>query len=105
MSHPIPIYVFRSVEFAKNETTVTAAPLGLVVSIYGAAGLRGEQGSKRLLVAPSTIATMPPTRYFWPCGELGTGRDFAEYLRGAGNRAAHRLRPPLASSFTTVPQD
>lgn len=36
--------MFRSVRFAKSETNVTAAPIELVVSVFGGGGLKGEQG-------------------------------------------------------------
>jgi hypothetical protein len=38
------IHVFRSEVFAKSETEVTAAPLALVVSVYGGGGMKGEHG-------------------------------------------------------------
>jgi hypothetical protein len=44
VSQSTPIYVFRSLHFAKSETTVTAAPIELVVSVFGGGGLKGEQG-------------------------------------------------------------
>ena len=38
------IYVFRSEVFAKSEAEVTAAPLDLVISVYGGGGMKGEHG-------------------------------------------------------------
>jgi hypothetical protein len=40
-----PVYVFREPRFAPaGDTVVCAAPLDLVVSVYGGGGLKGEGG-------------------------------------------------------------
>lgn len=44
MTEPISIYVFRAVKFAKSESVVTAAPLDIVVSVFGGGGMKGELG-------------------------------------------------------------
>jgi len=37
VNQPIPIHVFRSLQFAKSEMAVTAAPIDLVVSVLAVA--------------------------------------------------------------------
>ncbi|MER8401409.1 hypothetical protein [Mesorhizobium sp. M1348] len=44
VSQPISIHVFRARQLAKSETVVTAAPIDLVVSVFGGGGMKGEQG-------------------------------------------------------------
>jgi hypothetical protein len=44
VQHP-PVFVFRSTHFATAaDTVVSAAPLDLVVTVYGGGGLKGEGG-------------------------------------------------------------
>jgi len=40
----LPVYVFRTKDIAKNETVATAAPLDVVVSVFGGGGLKGAAG-------------------------------------------------------------
>lgn len=45
MSEPASVYVFRDPSFAPaGDTIVCAAPIDLVVSVYGGGGLKGEGG-------------------------------------------------------------
>jgi hypothetical protein len=79
MPEPWPIYVFRSSRLAKSETVVTAAPLDLVVSVYGGGGLKGEQALE---------AVFGGSAYY--CDDAG-----AAYLAVWGARNASRFRARL----------
>lgn len=87
MSRSIPIYVFRSAKFAKSETTVTAAPIDLVVSVFGGGGLKGEQGLE---------ACLGGSVYYL---DEATGEAF---LAVWGTRNGARFRRKLAQSGATL---
>lgn len=83
MSEPIPIYVFRALQFAKSEAVVSAAPLNLVVSVFGGGGRKGEQGLE---------AAFGGSAYYH---DDATG---AAYLAVWGGRNASRFRTRLRES-------
>lgn len=87
MTQSIPIYVFRSVQFAKSETTVTAAPIELVVSVFGGGGLKGEQGLE---------ASFGGSAYY-----RNEATDEA-FLAVWGTRNGARFRRKLAESGATL---
>ena len=83
VSEAIPIYVFRAIQFAKSESVATAAPLNLVVSVFGGGGLKGEQGLE---------AVFGGSAYY---RDDATG---AAYLGVWGTRNASRFRRRLRES-------
>ncbi|GLK82845.1 hypothetical protein GCM10017653_09140 [Ancylobacter defluvii] len=87
MGEQWPIHVFRSESFAKSEAVVTAAPLELVVSVYGGGGMKGEQGLE---------AAFGGSAYY---RDDATG---SAYLAVWGDRNASRFRSRLRESGASL---
>jgi len=83
MDKPWPIHIFRSTSFANSEAVVTAAPLDLVVSVYGGGGMKGEQGLEAVFGGSAFYR------------DDATGRA---YLAVWGDRNASRFRSRLRES-------
>jgi hypothetical protein len=84
VSEPYPVYLFRDGHFAPaGDTVVSAAPLELVVAVYGDGGLVGEAG----LAAA-----------FGGCTYFRNDENGSSYLAIWGARKASRFRSVLRRS-------
>jgi hypothetical protein len=95
MSEAIPVYLFRSGRFARNgDTVVSAAPLDVVMSVYGGGGLFGEGGIKSAFGGAAFYHDDEATS---ACGALGMHRAFEQLfgMRVSGSRSCTE-RLPLA---------
>jgi hypothetical protein len=91
------IYLFRSTTFARNgDTVVCAAPLCIVISVYGGGGLFGEGGVRAVFGGCAFFRddkTGPAYVGIW--GSRKASR-FRETLRQAGLRLTIVQTPPPA---------
>lgn len=81
MTDSIPLYLFRSATFARNgDTVVSAAPLDVVISVYGGGGLFGEGGVSAV---------------FGGCAFFRDDKTGPAYVGIWGSRKASRFRETL----------
>lgn len=94
MREPWPVYVFRSSRLAKSETVVTAAPLDLVMSVYGGGGLRGEQGLEAALGGPAYYRDDTGAAYLAVWGARNASRFRAKLRENGAYLQVHNEAPP-----------
>ena len=96
MSQSIPIYVFRSLRFAKSETTVTAAPIELVVSVFGGGGLKGERGLEAAFGGSAYYRSEATNEAFLAVWGIRNGSLFRRLLAESGATLAMLSSEPPA---------
>jgi len=100
MAERVPVYLFRSGNFARNgDTVVTAAPLDAVMSVYGGGGLFGEGGVAAIFGGAAFYRDDPRDEtsrgYVGVWGARQASR-FRAVLRGAGISIEIVRSPPPA---------
>ncbi len=106
MSGNIPVYLFRDSHFAPaGDTVVCAAPLDVVVSVYGGGGLKGEGGLAAAFSGAAFFRNDETGLCFLGVWGSRNASRFRSALRRSGSRLEIvRERPPARLAwFQTSP--
>jgi hypothetical protein len=92
-----PVYVYRDAHFAAaGDTVVTAAPLDLVVSVYGGGGIRGEAGLTAAFNGSILFKNDDTGQYYLGIWGARSASRFRGALRRSGAELEIRREPPPA---------
>jgi hypothetical protein len=85
MSERFPVYVFRDGHFAPaRDTFVSAAPLDLVVSVYGGGGIKGEGGLAAVFGGAAVFKNEESGLYYLGVWGARNASRFRTALRASG---------------------
>jgi hypothetical protein len=97
MSQRFPVFVFRAGHFARNgDSVVSAAPLDLVVSVFGGGGLKGEAGLKAVFRGVAFFRNDETLLQYLGVWGARKASRFRRMLREAGARLDIVREPPPA---------
>ncbi len=92
----LPIYVFRTEGISHSETVVTAAPLDVVICVFGGGGLKGAAGLEGVFGGSAYFQNEETGAAYLGVWGSRNGGHFRSRLRQAGMLFTITKEPPPA---------